>query len=107
MRHLRAIAQSPGELQWRMELVAALDRMRVTQEVSTRTIIQNQGRMRKEMAHLTPTKLAELINLQIEQKRKEQDSTRYRSGLKQFFRYLLAVVVSVSGTVIAYKLTGH
>jgi hypothetical protein len=88
-----------------MELVAALDRMRVTQEVSTRTIIQNQGRMRKEMAHLTPTKLAELINLQ--QKRKEQDSTRYRSGLKQFFRYLLAVVVSVSGTVIAYKLTGH
>lgn len=107
MRRLRSIAQAPGELEWRLELVATLERMRVTQEVSTRTIIQNQGRLRKKMSHLTPTKLAELINAQIEQKRNEQDSGRYRSGLKQFFGYLIAVVVSVSGTVIAYKLTGH
>lgn len=70
MRRLRTIAQAPGELQWRLELLSTLDRMRVQQEVSNRGIIQMLTRMRKEVASLTPMKLAELMNAQIEEKLK-------------------------------------
>jgi hypothetical protein len=73
MRHLRTIAQSPGELQWRLELLATLERMRVQQEVSNRGILQLLGRMRKDVAHLTPTKLAALVNAQFEEKLKPRD----------------------------------
>lgn len=70
MRHLRTIAQSPGELQWRLELLATLDRMRVQQEVSNKGILQLLARLRKDVAHLTPTKLAELVNAQFDEKLK-------------------------------------
>lgn len=107
MRRLRIIAQAPGELQWRLELVSTLERMRVTQEISARVIIQSQGRLRKEMAHLTPTKLAELMNAQIDQWEKNKDSARLRSGRKQLLGYLFAIAASIAGTVIAYKLSGR
>lgn len=68
MRQLRQIAQAPGELQWRLELLSTLERMRVTQEVQHRGVIQLLTRMRKEVSHLSPTKLAELMNAQIEEK---------------------------------------
>lgn len=70
MRRLRTIAQSPGELQWRLELLSTLDRMRVQQEVSNRGILQLLARLRKDVSYLTPTKLAELMNAQIEEKLK-------------------------------------
>lgn len=73
MRRLRTIAQAPGELQWRLELLSTLERMRVTQEVATRTIVQNHARLRKDLAHLTPTKLAEAINAQLDEKLKPRD----------------------------------
>lgn len=70
MRRLRQIAQAPGELQWRLELLSTLDRMRVQQEVSNRGILQLLARLRKDVSHLTPMKLAELMNAQIEEKLK-------------------------------------
>lgn len=73
MRNLRAIAQTPGELQWRLELLSTLERMRVTAEVTSNSILQNQRQMQKTMAHLTPMKLAELMNAQIEEKMKPRD----------------------------------
>jgi predicted XRE-type DNA-binding protein len=73
MRHLRAIAQAPGELQFRLELVAAIDRIRVQQEVSTKGIVQMLNRVRKDVSHITPTKLAELVNAQLEEKLKPRD----------------------------------
>jgi hypothetical protein len=73
MRQLRQIAQAPGELQWRLELLSTLERMRVTQEVSNRGILQMLGKVRRDVAHLTPTKLAELMNAQIEEKMKPRD----------------------------------
>jgi hypothetical protein len=73
MRHLRTLAQAPGELQWRLELLATLERMRVQQEVSNRGILQMLGRVRKDVSHLTPTKLAELINAQFDEKIKPRD----------------------------------
>jgi hypothetical protein len=73
IRHLRQIAQAPGELQWRLELVATIDRMRVQQEVSTRGILQSLKSIRKDVSHLTPTRLAELMNAQIAEKMKPRD----------------------------------
>lgn len=73
MRRLRTIAQSPGELQWRLELLSTLERMRVTAEVSTASILQNQRKMHETLEHLTPTRLAKLVNAQIEEKLKPRD----------------------------------
>lgn len=73
MRRLRTIAQSPGELQWRVELLASLERMRVQQEVSNRGILQMLARMQKDVAHLTLTKIAEIVNTQIDEKLKPRD----------------------------------
>lgn len=73
MRRLRTIAQTPGELQWRLELLATLERMRVTQEVSNRGILQMLHRVRKDVSHITPMKLAELMNAQIDEKLKPRD----------------------------------
>lgn len=73
MRRLRRIAQSPGELEWRLELLDSLQRMRVQQEVSNRGILQMLHKVRKDVSHLTPMKLAELMNAQIDQKNKPRD----------------------------------
>ena len=73
MRRLRVIAQAPGELQWRLELLSTLDRMRVQQEVSNRGILQMLSKVRKDVSHITPTKLAELVNAQLEEKLKPRD----------------------------------
>ncbi len=78
MRHLRTIAQAPGELQWRLELLSTLERMRVQQEVSTRGILQMLTRMRKDVSHITPTKLADLVNAQLEEKLKPRDKDVHR-----------------------------
>jgi len=73
MRRLRTIAQTPGELEWRLELLSVLKDMRVQAEVSTRGILQSQARLAREISHITPTKLAELVNAQVEEKLKPRD----------------------------------
>lgn len=73
MRHLRSIAQAPGELQWRLELLSTLERMRVTAEVTSSSILQNQRKMHETLEHLTPTRIAKLVNAQIEEKMKPRD----------------------------------
>jgi len=73
MRRLRTIAQAPGELQWRLELLTTIERMRVQNEVSTRGILQMLSKVRKDVSHITPMKLAELVNVQIEEKLKPRD----------------------------------
>jgi hypothetical protein len=78
IRRLRTIAQSPGELQWRLELVAALDRVRLQQEVSNRGILQMLKQVRKDVSHVTPVRLAELVNAQLEEKLKPRDKDVHR-----------------------------
>ena len=73
MRRLRTIAQAPGELQWRLDLLSTLERMRIQQEVSNRGILQMLVRMRKDVSHITPVKLAKLVNAQLEEKLKPRD----------------------------------
>lgn len=78
MRRLRIIAQSPGELQWRLELLSTLERMRVTSEVSTSSILQNQRKLHKAIEHLSPVRLAQFVNTQIEEKLKPREQLRER-----------------------------
>lgn len=73
MRRLRTLSQAPGELQWRLELLATMERMRVQQEVTNRNILQLLTKVRKDVSHLTPTKLAELMNAQIAEQMKPRD----------------------------------
>lgn len=105
MRHLRTIAQSPGELQWRLELLATLDRMRVQQEVSNKGIIQLLTRMQKGVAHLTPTKLAELVNAQITEKLKprDRDVNRLWKGAMWLLEKALTIGIGVVCTLIGFK----
>ncbi len=78
MRRLRAISQSPGELAWRMELLATLERMRTQAEVSTRAILQSQKALEKSISHLTPTKLTALVNRELEEKLRPRDRDVHR-----------------------------
>ena len=105
MRHLRTIAQSPGELQWRLELLATLDRMRVQSEVSNKGIIQLLARLRKDVAHLTPIKLAELVNAQIEEKSKsrDQDVNRLWKASIWLLEKFATIGIGVACTLIGLK----
>lgn len=78
MRRLLALAQSPGELQWRLELLETLRGMRVQSEVSTKGILQMLARLRKDVSHITPVKLAELVNAQLEEKLKPLEKEQGR-----------------------------
>ena len=99
MRHLRTIAQSPGELQWRLELLATLDRMRVQSEVSNKGIIQMLARLRKDVSHLTPTKLAELVNAQFDEKIK--DTSKDVNRMWKASMWLLEKAAIIGGTYLA------
>lgn len=104
MRRLRAIAEQRGEFEWRRELLESLTRMRINQELANRGILQSLARMRKEMAHLTPTKLATLVNTQIEEKRKEQESDRYRAGIRRLVDHIATAIVSIAIAYILLRL---
>jgi hypothetical protein len=103
MRRLRQIAQAPGELKWRLELVATIDRMRVTQQVQARGIIQVLKRMQRDISHLTPTKLAALINAQVDEKLKPRDKEVHRLWkaavwlLEKFATIAIGVVCTLIG----------
>lgn len=105
MRHLRNIAQSPGELQWRLELLATLDRMRVQNEVSTKGILQMLSRVRKDVSHITPTKLAELVNAQLEEKLKpiQKDQGRLWKASVWLLEKVGTIGIGVVCTLIGLK----
>lgn len=105
MRRLRVIAQSPGELQWRLELLSTLERMRVTSEVTSNSILQNQRTMQKTIAHLTPMKLAELVNAQIEEKLKprDRDVNRLWKGSVWLLEKAATIGIGVICTLVGIK----
>lgn len=105
MRHLRAIAQAPGELQFRLELVAAIDRIRVQQEVSTKGIVQMLNRVRKDVSHITPTKLAELVNAQLEEKLKpiQKDQGRLWKASMWLLEKAATIGIGVVMTLLGLK----
>src|ERR1700730_7303957 len=78
MRRLLSLAQTPGELQWRLELLDTLRNMRVQQEVSTKGILQMLGKVRKDVSHISHAKLAQLVNAQLEEKLKPLEKEQGR-----------------------------
>lgn len=106
MRHLRRIAQSPGELEWRMELLAAIDRMRTSNDLAFRSILANQRTTQKTLSSLTPIELAKAINREIEQYERTKDSAKYRSGWKTVRSHLITATIAIIVGVVLYKLTG-
>jgi hypothetical protein len=105
MRRLRVIAQAPGELQWRLELLSTIDRMRVQQEVSNRGILQMLGKVRKDVSHITPTKLAELVNAQLEEKLKpiQKDQGRLWKASVWLLEKVGTIGIGVVCTLIGLK----
>lgn len=105
MRHLRNIAQAPGELQWRLELLATLDRMRVQQEVSTRGILGMLAKVRKDVSHISPEKLAHLVNAQIEEKLapRDRDVNRLWKASTWFLEKMATVGIGVIVTLLGLK----
>jgi hypothetical protein len=84
-----------------MELVATLERMRISNEVATRSILQTQRSIQKSLSSLTPVELAKSINREIDQREKNRDSERYRAGWRQFRNHLITAVTSIA---VAYLL---
>lgn len=107
MRRLRAISQSPGELAWRMELLSTLERMRIEAEVQTRAILQTQVRLERAVAHLTPVKLAALVNAQIEEKLKPRDRDTKRIWKAAVWTFDKAVTICVAVLCTMIGLKGH
>jgi hypothetical protein len=105
MRRLRTIAQAPGELQWRLELVAALDRVRLQQEISNRGILQMLKRLQRDVSHITPVKLAELVNAQIDEKLKprDKDVNRLWRGAVWLLERIATIGIGVVCTLIGLK----
>ncbi len=104
MRNLRQIAQAPGDLAFRLELIAAIDRIRLQHEVDMRTIVQNQKTMQRSISHITPVELAKLVNKQIEQKEKAKDSDKLRNFWKQFASHFATAVTSVLVAMLIARL---
>lgn len=102
MRRLRQIAQAPGELQWRLELLSTLERMRISNEIAQRGIMHTLARMRKESTHLSPIKLAELMNAQILQSRTTQESGRWRIAVKWFLSHAGTAIVTLLCAYLLY-----
>jgi len=105
MRRLRTIAQAPGELQWRLELLSTLDRMRVQQEVTNRSILQMLSKVRKDVSHITPMKLAELVNVQIAEKLKprDQDVNRLWKSAMWILEKAVTIGIAVVCTIVGIK----
>ena len=103
MRRLRTIAQAPGELQWRLELLATLDRMRVSQVIANRALLRGHSDLKKAISHLGPIKLAEAINRQIEEKANAKDGKRWRNTVKVLISHILTALFAIVGAYFAVK----
>jgi predicted DNA-binding transcriptional regulator len=108
MRRLLSLAQSPGELQWRLELLDTLRSMRVQQEVYNKGILQMLGKVRKDVSHLTPTKIAELVNAQITEKLKplEKEQSRMWKASMWLLEKAATIGIGVMCTLIGLKAIG-
>ncbi len=103
MRRLRSIAQTPGELQWRLELLATLERQRIQADVNHRGIMQVLRGQQKILDGLSATRLAALVNAQIEQKRKDTDSGKWRATTKSLVSHLVTALFAIGTAVVLIK----
>ncbi len=105
MRRLRTIAQSPGELQWRLELLSTLERMRLQAEVTAASILQNQRQMQKAISHITPVELAKLVNAQIAEKLapRDQDINRLWKASIWLLERAATIGIGVACTLLGLK----
>jgi len=78
MRDLRRIAQSPGELEWRMELLTKLERINLRHELFTRATMTEFKRLHKEKTNLTQVTRA--INIELDERLKPAKSVAKQIG---------------------------
>jgi hypothetical protein len=107
MRDLRRVAQAPGELEWRLSLVSAIERMRLESQMAYRSLLQNQKNTQKTLQSLTPVELAKSINREIDQREKNRDSERYRAGWKQFRNHLITAATSIVVAIVLMYWRSH
>lgn len=105
MRRLRVIATSNSELEWRFELLAMLERMRVQQEVTNSGILLSLGHVKTSVSHVTPAKLAELVDVKIEEKMKpiDRDANRLWKAGMWILEKSATVALAVFCTFIGLK----
>lgn len=97
MRNLRNIAQAPGELQWRMELLATLERQRMQQELFMRSALGELKRLRK--AQIGPIRITEIVRTELNEKIK--DTTKDVNRMWKASMWLLEKAAIIGGTYIA------
>lgn len=68
MRDLRRIAQSPGEFEWRMELLAKLERINARHDLFVRAAVNELKRLDREK--LGPIAVTKLVNKEIDERQK-------------------------------------
>jgi hypothetical protein len=104
MDRLQQIAQEPGELRWRQDLLRAMERDRITRDIQARSTVQQLGEIRKLLKELTLQKLEVRIDKRIEAKRKELDGTKWRTTVKWIMTHVGTALVSLLAAYLLYRL---
>jgi hypothetical protein len=97
MRGLRNIAQAPGELQWRLELLAKLERMTMKQELFTRAVLGELKRLKEQQ--IKPGKITDIVRAELDEKTRQTDKDVSR--LWNASVWLLEKAAIIGGTYFA------
>ena len=103
MKRLKAIAQAPGELQWRLELLSTLERMRIQQEVTSKGIFQELKQVKK--GQISRSDLADIINAQIKEKTapQTQEMNRLWKGAMWLLQHAATVGIAAIVGILSLK----
>jgi hypothetical protein len=97
MRNLRNIAQSPGELAWRMELLATLERHRMGHEIFTRAVLAELKRIKKDQ--VGPVKITEIVRTELTERLAQ--TTKDAGRVWTVFVWLAEKAAIIGGTYLA------
>lgn len=96
MRDLRRIAQSPGEFEWRMELLTKLERINQRHDLFARAVVAELKQLKEKKVDLT--KLSKHVNIELDARMKPARNVAKQVGkaalwilercLLLFFAYL-------------------
>ncbi len=94
MRDLRRIAAAPGEFEWRMELLAKIERMQVERIMSNQTVKNSLDAVQRELSRLSPSKLEITIDKRIEHARDKRHASTWRTTLKSLAAGMQAIAIA-------------
>lgn len=100
MRDLRRIAQSPGEFEWRVELLAKLERYNQEHDLFVREAVRELKRLDKVKLDLT--EVTKWVRIELDERLKPAHSVLL--GAKKTGLWLIERIALIGFTYLAIKL---